>query len=98
MKKVWGNKLLYRIGGDEFAVVRFGMNEEKAQEMMLLFEKTIAEFNCQHNGEESYLQMAIGMAAYNPAIDKGYMEVFRRADSAMYEDKKRKKEGSQYQR
>ena len=100
LKKVWGNKFLYRIGGDEFAIVRFGMSEEKAQEMMLLFEKTIADFNCQHNGEESYLQMAIGMATYNPEIDKGYMEVFRRAHSAMYEDKKRKKnkEGSQCQR
>ena len=39
LKKVWGNKFLYRIGGDEFAIVRFGMNEEKAQEMMLLFKK-----------------------------------------------------------
>ena len=97
MKKVWGNKFLYRIGGDEFAIVRFGMNEEAAQEMILLFEKALADFNFQHNGENYYLQMAIGMAVYNPEIDKGYMEVFRRADSAMYEDKKRKKnKGDRY--
>ena len=100
LKKVWGNKFLYRIGGDEFAIVRFDISEEKAQEMILLSEKAIADFNCQHNGEESYLQMAIGMAVYNPDIDKDYMEVFRKADSAMYEDKKQKKskEGSQRQR
>ena len=42
------------------------------------------------------MQMAIGMATYNPEIDKGYMEVFRRADSAMYEDKKRKKEQGRF--
>ena len=91
LKKVWGNKFLYRIGGDEFAIVGFDMSEEKVQELMLLSEKAIADFNCEHTGEESKLQMAIGMAVYNPEMDKGYIEVFRRADSAMYEDKKRKK-------
>jgi GGDEF domain-containing protein len=35
--------------------------------------------------------MAIGMAVYNSKTDKEYMDVFRRADSAMYEDKKQKK-------
>ena len=35
--------------------------------------------------------MAIGMAIYNSETDKEYMDVFRRADSAMYEDKKQKK-------
>ena len=31
------------------------------------------------------------MAVYNPKVDKEYMDVFRRADSAMYVDKKKKK-------
>jgi GGDEF domain-containing protein len=36
--------------------------------------------------------MAVGMAVYDPESDLEYMDVFRRADSAMYENKKLKKE------
>lgn len=39
------------------------------------------------------MQIAIGMAVYNPETDKEYMDVFRRADEAMYKDKKQKKNG-----
>ena len=91
LKKVWGNDDIYRIGGDEFVIVRFGMEKEAAEKKMLLFEKTIEEYNRQNNAEESYLQMAAGMAVYNPKTDREYMDVFRRADTTMYEDKKRKK-------
>ena len=89
LKKVWGNKFLYRIGGDEFVIVRF--NVEKEKNKILLFEKEIEEYNRHNTEEELHLQMAIGTAVYNSETDKGYMEVFRRADSAMYEDKKWKK-------
>ena len=58
---------------------------------MSLFEKTIEEYNRQNSTKELFLQMAIGMAMYDPETDQEYMDVFRRADSAMYEDKKNKK-------
>ena len=92
LKKVWGSNFIYRIGGDEFAIVCSDMELEGAKERILLFEETIEEYNRQNNCKELYLQMAIGMAVYNPETDKEYMDVFRRADSAMYEDKKQKKE------
>lgn len=91
LKKVWGGKFLYRIGGDEFVIVRFGMKKEDVQEKLFLFEKAMEEYNRQNDAKELYLQMAIGMATYNPKIDKDYADVFRRADNAMYEDKKQKK-------
>ena len=37
------------------------------------------------------MQMAIGMAEYDPKIDREYMDVIQRADNAMYADKKVKK-------
>ena len=37
------------------------------------------------------LQMAVGTSVYNPETDGEYDDVFRRADSAMYKDKKLKK-------
>ena len=91
LKKVWGSKCVYRIGGDEFVILDSTMNQNVAEEKIALFEETINEYNQRNNAKELYLQMAIGMAVYDPNEDKEYMDVFRRADSAMYEDKKRKK-------
>lgn len=90
-KRVWGSDCMYRIGGDEFVAVCFDMDQEHAEKKVALFDKEIENYNLQDNGEVVNLQMAIGMAVYDSETDKEYMDVFRRADSAMYEDKKQKK-------
>ena len=91
LKKVWGSENTYRVGGDEFVIVCSDVEKECTEKQISLFEEEIKEYNCQNTCEELYLQMAIGMAVYNSKTDKEYMDVFRRADSAMYEDKKQKK-------
>lgn len=91
LKKVWGYDFVYRVGGDEFVVVCFDMEKETAERKILLLDKMIEEYNRQNNTEKSYLQIAAGMAEYNSETDQEYMDVFRRADSAMYENKKQKK-------
>ena len=91
LKKVWGSDSTYRVGGDEFVVVCFDMEEECVKERISSFEEAIDCYNRKNNREELHLQMAIGMAVYNSETDKEYIDVFRRADSAMYEDKKQKK-------
>ena len=90
LKKVW-RKDSYRIGGDEFAVVLMNADNVKIKKDILLFETEMETFRKQNGGEEFYLQMAVGVTVYNPETDVEYMDVFRRADSAMYEDKKTKK-------
>lgn len=91
LKTVWGNDFAYRVGGDEFVIIRFDMEKEEAEEKLLSFEKALEEYNRWNTEEKLYLQIAAGMSVFNPETDKEYMDVFRRADSAMYEDKKRKK-------
>ena len=91
LKKVWGSDSTYRVGGDEFVIVCSDMEKGCAETKMSLFEEAIEDYNRQNNCEKTYLQMAIGMAVYSSEKDKEYMDVFRRADSAMYEDKKQKK-------
>ena len=91
LKRVWGSEVTYRIGGDEFVVVCPDMKVECARERISLFEEAIEDYNRQNTCKELYLQMAIGMEVYSSKTDKEYMDVFRRADSAMYEDKKQKK-------
>ena len=91
LKEVWGGDSIYRIGGDEFVVVCSDMEMECTKEKISLFEEAVEEYNRRNDCEELYLQMAIGMAVYSSETDKEYMDVFRRADGAMYEDKKQKK-------
>ena len=91
LKELWSGNSIYRIGGDEFVVVCSDMEMECTKKKISLFEEAVEEYNRRNDCEELYLQMAIGMAVYSSETDKEYMDVFRRADGAMYEDKKRKK-------
>jgi len=94
LKKIWRSDFIYRIGGDEFVIIYFDVEKELVAEKILLFEDEIKKHNRQNSTEKLFLQMAIGMAVYNPETDKAYMDVFRRADSAMYENKREKKSKS----
>lgn len=88
LKKVWGSDYTYRVGGDEFVIVYSDMDMECAKERLSLFEEAIEDYNRQNKCEKTYLRMAIGTAVFSSETDKEYMDVFRRADSSMYEDKK----------
>lgn len=91
LKKVWESDFIYRVGGDEFVIVYSDKEKKCEKEKIALFEEAVEDYNRQNDCEELYLQMAIGMAVYNSETDKEYMDVFRRADEAMYENKKMKK-------
>lgn len=90
LRKVW-HKNTFRIGGDEFAVVLMKADSEKVKNDIVLFEEEMEAFRKQSSGRVYYLQMAVGGAVYDAKTDGEYADVFRRADSIMYEDKKEKK-------
>lgn len=96
LKKVWGKSFVYRTGGDEFVVIYSDVKKSILEEKLLLFEEEIKEYNRQNHRRELYLQIAIGMAVYDPETDKGYMDVFHRADNAMYLNKKEKKQKKEH--
>jgi len=81
-----GKAPLYRIGGDEFASIMVGSNEMDLQRIMhnLRTEKRPVykdhRFNC-----------AYGAATFSLGIDKSLRDVFKRADDAMYIEKRRQK-------
>ena len=94
LKKVWDRKYIYRIGGDEFVVICLNNGKETINNKMLLLAKEIENYNLNNNNDALLLEIAIGMSNYDLETDKEYMDVFRRADDAMYKDKKAKKEKS----
>lgn len=93
IKAVWGTNVTYRFGGDEFAVILLNTGMEQAKAEMDAFNSEIAKFRKNNTKKEINLQMAIGASVYEASTDREYADVFRRADSAMYEDKKIKKAG-----
>ena len=88
LKSVFGIENLYRIGGDEFIAIVGGMSQAELERVFRELEDAIAR---QNQAERPYgvpLAVSKGAAIYSPGEDGEYLEVFRRADTAMYQDKK----------
>ena len=86
--KIFGKDQLYRIGGDEFIAI---LKESSQREMKLLFNRLDDELIEANQKERSYvvpLAVSKGFAVYDPETDTEYLEVFKRADIAMYDDKR----------
>lgn len=77
---------VYRIGGDEFAVIIQGEDYENRETLIEQFHKQALE-----NKASGKVVVSSGIASYNPDIDGNYITVFERADRMMYECKKRLK-------
>lgn len=73
---------LYRLGGDEFAVLFYSMEAQKCTEIINLIRAEIAKtsYSC-----------AIGIAFWD--VNQDFQQVYNLADSRMYEDKRRIKQG-----
>ena len=72
---------VFRIGGDEFAVILKDRDYEYRELLMGKMRKHSE--SC-----DSDMAIAVGLADYIPGQDKGIAEVFERADAAMYDNKK----------
>ena len=77
-----GHAYTYRIGGDEFAVVKESIDDSEMENM----DAGIRTFN--REGQEPILAVSKGNASYEPQVDMAFKDVFARADEAMYDDKK----------
>ncbi|XME03761.1 diguanylate cyclase domain-containing protein [Lachnospiraceae bacterium C1.1] len=84
---VFQHSPVYRIGGDEFAVI---LTDKSYEERKHLEQKLDVEtYRKKKTAEKPYeaISIAHGMAIYNPNTDNSYRDVFERADQAMYKNK-----------
>jgi diguanylate cyclase (GGDEF)-like protein len=81
-----GSGSTYRIGGDEFASIIVGKDEEYIKVLM----KSLREENRAAIKGQNF-SCACGAAMFTPGIDTTLRDVFKRADEAMYKEKKRQK-------
>lgn len=75
---------IYRIGGDEFAVVCVSKTREEMEEIGRNLEKANKKMN---QGSQYPIEYALGMVEYDPQIDASLFAAFNRADKKMYQKK-----------
>lgn len=91
IRSVFGEKNSFRIGGDEFAAVLDGKSEEEIAALTEQLNSAMDDFNVGKTEIYDQVHIGIGGSSFRNGEDKETSDVFRRADSMMYEDKKRKK-------
>lgn len=84
--EVFGYDNLYRIGGDEFAVILKDITIEDCE----AYKKSFNEVVEKQKGK-IWASASIGSATYSRNLDSTYESVFNRADEDMYENKVRMK-------
>ena len=90
--KVFQHSPVFRIGGDEFVVILRNDDYRYREELVAAFEKASAESCVMNENRWEQVSVAIGIAAYDPALDHSVTDTMRRADKVMYLNKRKKKQ------
>ena len=86
--RVFSHSPVFRIGGDEFAVILQNGDYENMDKLTANFEEKRIELcdTAEHKWEEVHI--ALGIANYDPHCDTSVNDTIRRADKIMYENKR----------
>ena len=85
--EVFAHSPVFRVGGDEFAVLLINKDYKDRDELLKRFDEVCAERRNEADVRWEKIDVARGMADYDPEIDESVSDVVRRADKLMYENK-----------
>ena len=89
--RIYQHSPVFRIGGDEFAVVLLKDDYRNRDELYSQFREAGEEI-CKNAGNEwEQVRVTLGLAVYDPEADETVTDVARRADQLMYENKRIRK-------
>ena len=91
--KTFQHSPVFRIGGDEFAVVLQNEDYKNREALIEQFDATRKEICVAAENEWDQPRVAMGIAVYDPEIDGSVTDTVRRADKIMYENKRIGKRG-----
>ena len=89
--RVFAHSPVFRMGGDEFAVILQKDDYENRKDLLKRFDIYADQINADAEEPWEQAHIAKGMAVYDPKQDLSVESVLQRADERMYEDKKRAK-------
>ena len=90
--KVFQHSPVFRIGGDEFAVILRNDDYRYREELVAAFEKASAATRTETDKQWEQVSVAIGIADYDQAQDHSVTDTMRRADKVMYINKRKRKQ------
>ena len=89
--RVFQHSPVFRIGGDEFAVVLLNDDYQNRDELFSRFLETSKELRTNAENDWEQVNVTLGLAVYDPQTDGNVDDVARRADLLMYENKRIRK-------
>ena len=84
---VFDHSPVFRVGGDEFAVILLNTDYENRDRLLREFDEKCAEKRASSDNAWEQVDVARGIAAFDPQIDTSVNDVARRADRLMYQNK-----------
>ncbi len=88
---VFQHSPVFRIGGDEFAVILQNDDFENRENLVRSFAALSDDINSRAQNQWEEVRVALGIAVYDPDNDGSVNDTVRRADKLMFEDKRRRK-------
>ncbi len=89
--RVFQHSPVYRIGGDEFSVILRNEDYQNRDDLARQFERAAAEVNASTENRWEQVHISMGIAVFDAHSDNAAIDVVRRADKIMYENKRRRK-------
>ena len=89
--KVFQHSPVFRIGGDEFSVILQNDDFKNRKALIEQFDREMAVNNSSVNVQWEQVHTALGVAVFDPVNDHSVIDVVRRADKIMYDEKRRRK-------
>ena len=80
---------VFRIGGDEFLVILQNRDLDDVKELLKIFDEECLNKSVDTDKEAIPVSIAKGFARYDSGRDTNFIDVFNKADDAMYENKRK---------
>ena len=89
--RVFQHSPVFRIGGDEFAVILQNDDFNNRDELVKKFNESQQEICSSAKNKWNEVDVAMGIAVYDPSVDSTVIDTMRRADKIMYKCKRSEK-------
>lgn len=89
--RVFRHSPVYRIGGDEFSVILQNEDYQNREALLKQFDEEVNRINTTAANRWEEVNVSVGIAVYDLQNDSAVVDVMRRADKIMYENKRIRK-------